>query len=47
MPLPQPTMMLVLSGSACLRLASSCGADAWAWAVATSDVILLVSFLVI
>lgn len=40
----QPTMRLVLNGSGCLRQASSCGARAWAWEVATSDVIHLVSF---
>lgn len=38
MPLLQPTTMLVVNGSGCLRQASSCGAGAWAWAVATSDV---------
>lgn len=43
MPLLQPTMMLVLNGSGCLRQALSSGAGAWAWAVATSDVIHLVS----
>lgn len=44
MPLPRPTTMLGVNGSGCLRRASSCGAGAWAWAVATSDVIHLVSF---
>lgn len=43
MPSLQPTMMLGVNGSGCLRQASSCGAGAWAWAVATSDVIHLVS----
>lgn len=38
MPLLQPTMMLVLNGRGCLRPGSSCGAGAWVWAVATSDV---------
>lgn len=45
MPLLQPTMMLVVNGSGCLRQALSCGAGAWAWEVATSDVIHLVSLL--
>lgn len=43
MPSLQPTMKLGVNGSGCLRQASSCGAGAWAWAVATSDVIHLVS----
>lgn len=42
-PLPPPTTMSVQSGRGCPRLASSCGASAWAWAVATSDVTHLVS----
>lgn len=44
-PLLQPPMMLGLNGSACLRRVSSCGADAWGWVVATSDVTLRVSSL--
>jgi len=43
MPSLRPTMMLGLNGNGCLRQASSCGAGAWAWAVATLDVIHQVS----